>query len=129
MSKKIFLVEDENIIREMYEHALIKRGYTVESAEDGEQALAKLKDITDLDLILLDVMIPKVDGLSVLKELKKETSNLKNIPVILLTNLGQEDLLKEALETGAEKYYIKSNILPMKMVDEIDVFLKGSDSS
>ena len=125
MDNKIFLVEDEKIIREMYERALKMRGYDVVSAVDGEEALTKLTTGTpNYDLILLDIMIPKLDGISILKKIKEESSPVKNVPVFLLTNLGQENLLKDAVSSGAAKYFIKSNILPMQMVDEIDSFLK-----
>jgi len=128
MGKRIFLVEDEKIIREMYERALKMRGYEVESAIDGEEALQKLENPTpQFDLILLDIMIPKLDGLSVLKKIKTPESKTKEVPVFLLTNLGQENLLKDALSNGAAQYFIKSNMLPMQMVDEINSFLKKQE--
>lgn len=128
MNKRIFLVEDEKIIREMYERALKVRGYEVESAIDGEDALAKLTTGSPkYNLILLDIMIPKLDGISVLKKIKETDSPVKDVPVFLLTNLGQENLLKDAVAAGAAQYFIKSNILPMQMVDEIDSFLQKTE--
>ncbi len=121
--KRILLVEDEILIREMYQYALNQRGYTVETAEDGEQALEKLiNQKLTYDLILLDVMMPKLDGISVLKKIKQPDSPAKAIPVFLLTNLGIESVIKEALSVGAYKCLIKSNMLPLQILEEIDTF-------
>ncbi len=127
--KKILLVEDEVLIREMYELILKKRGYEIDTADDGEQAMNKLtaEGKNDYSLILLDIMLPKMDGISVLKKVKEENSPVKNIPVFLLTNLGQENLIKEAMSLGADQYLIKSNIFPMDLANEIDNFLKKID--
>lgn len=128
MNKKILLVEDEAMIRDMYEMILKKKGYELEIAEDGEIALNKIKTKgSNFGLILLDIMLPKLDGLSVLKEIKKPESPTKDIPVFLLTNLGQENLIKEAMAAGAAQYWIKSNIFPMDLVKEIDSFLNKTN--
>jgi len=73
-------------------------------------------------------MLPKIDGISVLKKIKEEGSPAKDIPVFLLTNLGQENLIKEAMALGASQYWIKSNIFPMDLVKEITKFLQNSGS-
>src|SRR3989338_9222219 len=127
-SKKLLLVEDEVLIREMYELILKKRGYQIDTADDGEQALEKINLApNEYSLILLDIMLPKIDGISVLKKLKEFNSAAKNIPVFLLTNLGQENLIKEAMSLGADQYLIKSNIFPMDLANEIDNFLNKVD--
>lgn len=129
MAEKILLVEDEALIRDMYEMILKKRGYEVEIAEDGQAALDKLMNGTpDYGLILLDIMLPQVDGISVLKKIKDLGSPAKDIPVFLLTNLGQENLIKEAMALGAAQYWIKSNIFPMDLAKEIDTFLKNVET-
>ena len=121
MNKNILLVEDEKIIREMYQHAFSKRGYEIDTAADGQEAMDKLTaQKAQYELILLDIMIPKIDGISILRKIKAADSPLKNIPVILLTNLGQEELIKESIKLGAIEYLIKSNILPMQVVDRIE---------
>ncbi len=128
MAKKILLVEDEMLIRDMYNLVLKQNGYEVVSAEDGEDALAKLLEgQPDYDLILLDIMLPKLDGISVLKKVKDPSSPARSIPVFLLTNLGLDDLIKEALAIGAEQYFIKSNILPQNIVDEINAFFASRE--
>jgi len=127
-SKKLLLVEDEILIREMYELILKKRGYQIETADDGEQALEMLNNKPqEYSLILLDIMLPKLDGISVLKKIKEPNSPIKDIPVFLLTNLGQENLIKEAMSLGADQYLIKSNIFPMDLANEIDNFLNKVD--
>jgi len=130
MNKPILLIEDETLIREMYEMILKKEGYEVEIAEDGEQALIKLTQGTpNYGLILLDIMLPKVDGISVLRKIKEPNSPAKDIPVFLLTNLGKENLIKEAISLGAAQYWIKSNIFPMDLVKEITGFLQKNHNS
>lgn len=124
MAKKIFLVEDESSIQEMYVMILEKNGFEVEAVEDGEAAIAKLTDSgVNYDLILLDIMLPKMDGISVLKQIKADGSPAKEIPVFMLTNLGQEDLIKDATESGAAGYWIKSNIFPVDLATKIKEFL------
>jgi len=123
MAHSILLVEDEEMIREMYHMALEKAGYQVESVEDGRDALTKLQqNPQNYELVLLDIMLPGLDGISVLKEMKNPDSPAKNISVILLTNLGLEDLIQEALELGAMQYLVKSNTLPQQIIDQIDAF-------
>jgi DNA-binding response OmpR family regulator len=130
MGKTILLVEDETMIREMYDLVLKQKGYTVIQAEDGEVALKYLlSSDTHIDLVLLDVMIPKVDGLNVLKQMKAQSSPTKDVPVFLLTNLGQEDLITEAITVGAIKYLIKSNMIPKQLVEEIDNFFQKSQTA
>ena len=125
MNKKILLVEDEKIIREMYEIVLKHAGYDVDFAEDGEVAVQKLSQPKpDYDLVLLDLMMPKLDGINVLKIIKAPDSPSRHIPVFLLTNLGMENLIKEAMSHGADKFLVKANYLPKQVVDEITAFLK-----
>jgi CheY-like chemotaxis protein len=128
MNKKILIVEDEKLIRDLYEIAFTQRGYLVDLAQDGQVALDKLL-IQDpqYDMILLDVMMPKVDGISVLKQIKQQDRASSKIPVFLLTNLGMDPIIKEALVIGAEQFIIKSNFLPFQIVDEIDMFFKNKE--
>lgn len=120
MAKKVFLIEDDIFIRDMYAKILTQRGYEVESVTDGQEALKKLQNRPEYDLILLDIMLPKVNGIDVLKEIKKEGPPAKQIPVYLLTNLGQESIIEEATAIGAEGYFIKSAFLPAQIADEVD---------
>ncbi len=124
MTKRILLVEDEDMIREMYQLALAQAGFEVESVADGQIAVETLTQDSNFDIILLDVMLPGLDGISVLKALKDQNLPAAQIPVFLLTNLGLEDLVKEALELGAKKYLIKSNVLPQQIIEEVSVFFQ-----
>jgi CheY-like chemotaxis protein len=126
MSKKILIVEDELLIRELYEIVFKQRGFIVDSAKDGQEAFDKIcKCENKYDMILLDVMLPKFDGITVLKKIKGQDCPNKTTPVFLLTNLGMDTIIKEALTLGAEQYIIKSNFLPNQIVDEVEKFLNN----
>ncbi len=128
MAKTILLVEDEQLIKDMYQKVFQERGYEVAVAEDGEQALQRLlTEPTKYDLVLLDIMMPKLDGISVLRRLKAADSSAKTVPVFLLTNLGMDTLIKEALSLGAEQFFVKANYLPNQIVDEIDQYFKRKE--
>ncbi len=117
----VLLIEDEKMLAEMYSTKFTMEGYTVERAFDGQTGLDLAKKIKP-DIILLDVIMPKLDGFSVLKELKKDP-DLKAVPVILLTNLGQEDDIKKGRELGATDYFVKSNHSPSEIVDKVKTTL------
>ena len=105
---RILLAEDDRILRKAGEVSLKKKGYDVVAAVDGEDALTKALDSRP-DLILLDVMMPKMNGFDVLFALKREPS-LKDVPVIMLTNLEQPADIKRATDGGAHSYLVKSNM-------------------
>src|SRR3989344_180002 len=122
--KTILLVEDDFHIQEIYRTTFIKTGnYTVETASDGQEALVKLGSHI-YDLILLDIMLPKVTGIDVLRAMRAPTSPTKDTPIILITNLGQEDIIKEAFKIGADGYLIKAQFTPMDVVREVDAFFQ-----
>jgi len=125
-SKKILLIEDEAFISDMYKIVFTKEGFVVETASDGEEGLAKAQ-AGDYDLILLDIMLPKMNGLDALKEMRKEGSSAKKTPVFLLTNLGQENIIKQAFKIGAQGYFMKANLLPQQIVSEVRDFFKEKD--
>lgn len=123
MAKRILLVEDEEFIREMYQTALTQQEFLVDSATNGQEALDKIADPSNqYDLIVLDIMLPTVDGLTVLKKIRDPNSPHKDLPVFLLTNLGLDHIIKQAMELGAQKYFVKSNFLPKDIVEEIQSF-------
>ena len=105
---RILLAEDDRILRKAGEVSLKKKGYEVIAAVDCEEELAKALDQKP-DLVLLDVMMPKMNGFDVLFALKREPS-LKDIPVIMLTNLEQPADIKRAVDGGAHSYLVKSNM-------------------
>ena len=117
----ILIVEDDLFIRELYDRQLSLEGYQVTTAEDGEIGLAKITESIP-DLLLLDIMLPKVSGLDLLRTIKAKDET-KNIPVILLTNLGQDPVIKEGFNLGADGYLIKSAYTPDQIIEEVKKFL------
>lgn len=103
---KVLLIEDDRFFRQFYATKLKEQNIEIETAEDGEQGLLKMK-ITKPDIVLLDLIMPKKDGFSVLKQ-RYKNSKLKKIPVIVLSTLGQEQDVEMAKELGANDYINKS---------------------
>ncbi len=121
---KILLIEDDSFLVEMYTTKFELEGFEVVSAEDGKKGLEMVKK-ENPDIILLDILMPKMDGFAVLDALKKD-EELADIPVILLTNLGQKDDVKKGFEKGAVGYLIKAHFMPSEVVDKIKKILKES---
>ncbi|HLD21465.1 MAG TPA: response regulator [Patescibacteria group bacterium] len=118
MSKKtILLVEDDEMLHTMYTQKFTKEGYTVKSAFNGAEGI-ELAEQTKPAVILLDIIMPKMDGFVALKKLKKNEVT-KDIPVILLTNLGQEEDIRKGKELGATDYFIKANHTPQEVVEKV----------
>lgn len=124
MGKKntILLIEDDAFVSDVYQTKLSQEGFEISVAENGIKAMEKLKKITP-DVILLDVMMPYMDGREVLKRLKKN-KKWENIPIIILTNLSQKEEVEELLEKGADDYLIKSHFTPSEVVVKIKSLLK-----
>lgn len=121
---KILLVDDDPLLVRMYQKKLENDGYAVATADDGDVALTQINAFKP-DLILLDIMMPKVNGLQVLSKLKenKETSN---IPVILLTNVsGSDEDIDRGLELGAVAYLVKAGNRPVAVVEKVKEILAG----
>lgn len=118
----ILLAEDDTFLAGMYVTKLTMEHYTVELATDGEAGLAKAQELHP-DLILLDVLMPKLNGFDVLRQLKADPETAK-IPVILLTNLGQKSDVQEGLDLGAVDYLIKAHFMPSEVVDKIKRILQ-----
>jgi CheY-like chemotaxis protein len=118
MAKRILFVDDDLYIRDIYEEVLKSEGYVVETAINGEEGLAKLK-VGGYDLVLLDVMMPTLDGIGVLEELQKNPPQQKNGPIILLTNLGFDPLVKSTKDKGVASYIIKADLTPRDLLDKI----------
>lgn len=117
---KIMLVEDDAILVEMYQAKFELEGHDVRVANNGEECLEALETYVP-ELILLDILMPKINGFHVLKEIKKRP-NLRQIPVILLTNLGEAEVdmnreLAQAL--GVSDYLIKSHHTPDEVVNKV----------
>jgi len=121
-NKKIMVVEDDSFVMDIYCTKLNQEGYEVLMAENGAEAIKKLeKEVPDL--VLLDIIMPYVDGLQVLRKIKAD-EKLKNIPVILLTNLSQKEDINEGLGLGADDYLIKSHFTPSEVLEKIKKYIK-----
>ena len=118
---RILIIEDDSFISDMYKIKLESEGFDVEVAPDGIQGL-EAAGRERPDLILLDVVMPKMDGFTVLQTLKENPST-SDIPVIMLTNLGQKDSVEKGLKLGAEDYIIKAHFTPLEVVDKVKDFL------
>lgn len=121
IKRNILLVEDDNDLRPLYVDVLKDAGYVVEQASDGDLGYELIKS-TKWDLLLLDVMLPGKDGMSILKAIHQEPE-LKRGPIVLLTNLDNEELVRDAYSMGADGYLIKTELTPDKIVNEINHFL------
>lgn len=120
--QRILLVEDEKDIRDLYEQILSGAGFTVDTAENGEEGYTKAKS-GDYDLILLDIIMPKLDGLSVLKRLKMTPSHEKNQKIVVMTVLADPRYIDDALKSGADDYLIKSSLTPEQVIEKIKAIL------
>jgi DNA-binding response OmpR family regulator len=118
--KKILLIEDDPFISEMY--ALkFKQEYDFDVANDGAMGLQKLAE-NKPDLVLLDIIMPKMDGFEVLQKMKTDP-NLASIPVVLLTNLGRKEDEKKGLQMGAIDYIVKAHFTPSEVVEKVKQIL------
>ena len=125
-SRRILLAEDDRLLRKAAEATLKRKGFTVFTAEDGEEAFRVAKAELP-DLVLLDLIMPKRQGFDVLRDLKgcPETAH---IPVIVLSNLGQERDIHQAMESGAIAYYVKANLSLESLVKRVEEALQGGQS-
>lgn len=114
---KILLIEDEEMLANMYEVKFKNEGYDLVKAADGAMGLEMAKTMQP-NFILLDIIMPKMDGFSVLKSLKEDPST-KNIPVMLLTNLGQDEDVQKGKQLGAVGYLVKANVTPSEVVASV----------
>jgi DNA-binding response OmpR family regulator len=124
--KKILLVEDDPFLIDIYQKKLKDSGFRVEVAKDGEKALEILKE-KNFDLMLLDIVLPKIDGWKILEELremKKEKKDLEKMKIVIWSNLGEKEDIKKGLSLGVTSYLIKANFTPSEVVREIEKLLK-----
>ena len=117
MPKKILIIEDEVILLNLLQKKLIKQGYDVFTAQNGDVGIRKIREIMP-DLILLDIVMPKVNGYEVLEEIKKD-NELKSIPVIVISNSGQPVELERVKKLGARDWLIKTDFDPQEIVDKV----------
>ena len=120
--KKIIIIEDEEVLLDLLKKKLIQENYQVISAQDGQKGLDKIRAEVP-DLILLDIVMPKKGGFEVMKELNQD-AQLKNIPIIIISNSGQPVELDRIKKLGAIDWLIKTNFNPQEVVDKVKKYLK-----
>jgi DNA-binding response OmpR family regulator len=119
--KRILIVEDDKFLASALEAKLFKDGFIVEAIGDGADVIGTLSKYTP-DMILLDLMMPKMDGFAVLEQMKKNDT-LKSVPVIVITNLSQTEDADKARELGAIDYLIKSDMTLQTLVERVKKYL------
>lgn len=115
--KKILLIEDEEIMIGLLQKKLTKEGYEISVARDGEEGLKAVREIKP-NLILLDIIMPKMGGFEVMEEMAKD-KELKKIPVIIISNSGQPVELDRAQQLGAKDWLVKTEFDPREVVDKV----------
>jgi DNA-binding response OmpR family regulator len=121
MAKKILLVEDDKFLRELMVRKLMSLNYDVIAAVDGEDGIQKIKSEKP-DLVLLDLMLPGINGFEVLEMAKKDPETNK-IPVIILSNLGQGEDIEKGLKLGAADFLVKAHFTPQEIVNKLKSIL------
>ncbi|MBU0572027.1 MAG: response regulator [Patescibacteria group bacterium] len=120
--KKILIAEDEEFLRSIIKSKLTKAGYEVLEASDGEAALKSIRD-EGPSLVLLDLMMPKMNGYDVLKKIQEDPA-LSKVPVIILSNLGQLNDIEKGKKLGAVDYIVKSNVSINEVLKKVEETLK-----
>lgn len=122
MAQKILIVEDDKFLRELIAQKLKKEGYGIAEAVDGEKGIEAVKKEKPA-LVLLDLILPGIDGFEVLSRMKVDPV-LAEIPVIILSNLGQKDDIERGLKMGADDYLIKAHFTPAEIIEKVKSVLK-----
>lgn len=122
MAIKILLAEDDLQLIDMYRRKFEMEGFEVQFAEDGEQAI-NILDKWKPDVALLDIMMPKVNGLDVLKHIKEKTE-YSDVLTVMLTNLGNESTAEEIYKLGATEYIVKADMTPLEVAEKVKALIK-----
>lgn len=122
-SIKILLVEDDLFLADLYVDILSSEGFTVLTANDGEAGLKLGQDNPDAKLMLLDIMLPKMHGVDLLKHLKADPKT-SQFPIVILSNLTEPRVIQEALNAGAAGYLVKVKYTPPQVVEKVKEFIK-----
>ena len=122
MAKTILIIEDDKFLRELIAKKLIKEEYNISEAIDGEEGMKKIAEEKP-DLILLDLILPGIDGFEVMSRMKEDPS-LSQIPIIILSNLGQKEEIERGINLGAKDYLIKAHFTPGEIIEKIKAALK-----
>ncbi len=122
MAKTILIIEDDRFLRELMSRKLTQEDFNISEAIDGEEGIKKLKKEKP-DLVLLDLILPGIDGFEVLSRAKKDPE-ISSIPIIILSNLGQKDDVEKGMKLGAVGYLIKAHFAPGEIIEKIKTILK-----
>ena len=122
MKQTALIIEDDKFLADIYLTKLQQAGFQVEVAEDGQSGIQKAQEMKP-NVILLDIVMPQVDGFEVLKRLK-EISEMKETRFILLTNLGQKENVERGLKLGADAYIVKAHYTPTEVVAKVKEVLE-----
>lgn len=126
--KKILIVEDDFFVSDIYHTKFEQEGYSVTVARDGEDALKKLEVGLIPDIILLDIVMPKMDGKEFLKKVKT-MDGFKDIPILVLSNLSQREDVDDGLGMGVDEYVIKSHFTPSEVFEKTIALLNRRSTS
>lgn len=119
---KIIIIDDDPFILDMYLLKFKDQGFTTETANDGKAGLEKISSFSP-DLVLLDVVMPKMDGFDVIKKIKEDMGDKKPFKVLFLTNFGQKEDIEKGLKLGADGYIIKAHFTPSEVVAKVKEIL------
>lgn len=122
MPNNILIVEDDKFLRELIAQKLSKEGFNISEAVDGEEGIKKIKEEKP-QLVLLDLILPGIDGFEVLSRMKEDPI-ISSTPVIILSNLGQKEDVEKGLKLGAVDYLIKAHFTPGEIIEKIRGILK-----
>jgi len=130
--KKLLVAEDDPFLADIYNTKLKQADFDVDLAMTGEECLRKIND-NKYDLLILDIVLPQADGWEILSRIKeardqKTNSNLNNLKIIILSNLGQKEEIKKGLDLGADGFMIKAHFTPSEVVKEINKILNGDQN-
>ena len=119
---QVLLIEDDPDTLEMYRTRLARDGYEVHTATDGEEGLRRATELVP-DIVFLDIRLPKLDGLEVLERLRAQEATAR-VPVVILSNYGEADLIERGLKLGALEFLVKAHTSPVELSGGIDEWLK-----
>jgi len=120
--KKILIIEDDKFLRELMVRKLSQENFEIIEAIDGEEGIKKIKDVIP-DIVLLDLILPGIDGFEVLAKIKEDATTT-SIPVIILSNLGQREDVERGMKLGAIDFLVKAHFTPNEIIDKIKANLK-----
>lgn len=126
--RKILIAEDDFFIRDIYSKVFSLAGYEAQVAEDGAIAFEKIK-AGSFDMILLDIMMPKMTGLEVLQHVRSLEPPIKNTPIFIITNLGQQNIIEDAFKMGMDGYIIKAQVTPQQIVEEVNAYFSNKENT